>query len=246
MILRTKVISKGDTFTNPIRATDGSEPYIVYAGGYYYLVTISSTDVELSRATTLEGLKSSTKRVARNPQDEITYHNQLTTNWSIDGTVLRFNDWGSYLVFSCFNGGSLQSLCIAPLESPTSIGSTSIISTPASAWEDHDGSVNEVTATLYYGDEIYLTFSASSSWPNYYSLGILTWERRGSVLSIADRNYGPGNNGSHRFFTSPNGSQIWTVFHADANPAGACDSTRYTMDAQFYATCYTDCFYWPR
>jgi hypothetical protein len=32
-----------------------------------------------------------------------------------------------------------------------------------------------------------------------------------------------------RFFTSPDGTQIWNVFNADANPAGACDSTRYTM-----------------
>jgi hypothetical protein len=31
------------------------------------------------------------------------------------------------------------------------------------------------------------------------------------------------------FFTSPDGTQIWNVFNADANPAGACDSTRYTM-----------------
>jgi hypothetical protein len=32
-----------------------------------------------------------------------------------------------------------------------------------------------------------------------------------------------------RFFTSPDGTQIWNVFNADANSAGACDSTRYTM-----------------
>jgi hypothetical protein len=32
-----------------------------------------------------------------------------------------------------------------------------------------------------------------------------------------------------RFFTSPDGMQIWNVFNADANPAGACDSTRYNM-----------------
>jgi hypothetical protein len=33
----------------------------------------------------------------------------------------------------------------------------------------------------------------------------------------------------NRFFTSPDGTQIWNVFNADANPDGACDPTRYTM-----------------
>ena len=52
-----------DTYSNPIRATDGSDPFIVYTGGYFYLLTTTWTDVEISRATTLEGLKTSTKKV---------------------------------------------------------------------------------------------------------------------------------------------------------------------------------------
>lgn len=32
-----------------------------------------------------------------------------------------------------------------------------------------------------------------------------------------------------RFFQSPDGTEIWNVYHADANSAGACDGTRYTM-----------------
>ena len=28
------------------------------------------------------------------------------------------------------------------------------------------------------------------------------------------------------FFQSPDGTQIWNVYHADANSAGACDGTR--------------------
>lgn len=141
------------------------------------------------------------------PWDTFTYKGQLTSQWGIDGTVLRFNSWGNYLAHSCFNGGSLQSLCLAPLTSPTSIGAVSIISTPASAWEEHGGSVNEAPAALYYGGKTYLTFSASSCWTNYYSLGLLTWDgvtdpaksaawsKKGPVLSSAHGNYGPGSNG---------------------------------------------------
>jgi hypothetical protein len=35
-----------------------------------------------------------------------------------------------------------------------------------------------------------------------------------------------------RFFTSPDGTETWNVYHADANSAGACDGTRYTMAAK--------------
>ncbi|KAH8669565.1 arabinofuranosidase [Tricladium varicosporioides] len=242
-------------------------------GGYYYLLTTTWTDVSISRATTLNGLKTSTKKVVYStttasrccnvwspeahyfdgvwyiyytgvstdlngqrvhvlvggatPWDTYTYRGQLTSQWGIDGTVLRFNAWGNYL-----------SLCIAPLTSPTAIGTTSIISTPAAAWEIHGGSVNEAPAALYHGGKTYLTFSESSCWTNYYALGLLTWDgstdptksaawsKKGPVLSSANGNYGPGSNG---FFTSPDGTQIWNTFNADANSAGACDSTRYTM-----------------
>lgn len=51
------------TYSNPIRDPDGSDPFIVYTGGYYYFLTTTWTDVEITRATTLEGLKTGTKKV---------------------------------------------------------------------------------------------------------------------------------------------------------------------------------------
>jgi GH43 family beta-xylosidase len=62
-------LARASTYPNPIRATDSSNPFIVYTGGYYYLLTTSWTNVEISRATTLEGLKSSTKKVV-NPHKQ--------------------------------------------------------------------------------------------------------------------------------------------------------------------------------
>lgn len=32
-----------------------------------------------------------------------------------------------------------------------------------------------------------------------------------------------------RFFQSPDGTEIWNVYHATSNSAGACDGSRYTM-----------------
>jgi len=55
--------SNASTYSNPIFNPQGSDPFIVYTGGYYYLLTTTWTDVEMSRSTTLEGLKTSTKKV---------------------------------------------------------------------------------------------------------------------------------------------------------------------------------------
>ncbi|RDW84951.1 putative glycoside hydrolase family 43 [Coleophoma cylindrospora] len=270
------------TYSNPIRSPDGSDPFIVYTGGYYYFLTTTWTDVEITRATTLEGLKTGTKKVVYStstasrccnvwspevhyingvwyiyytagisadltgqrinvltggatPWDTFTYTGQLFGQWSIDATVLRFTT-GNYLVFSCM-ANSQQCLCIAPLNTPTSLGTVEVLSYPTNAWEQVGAAVNEAPAALYHGGKTMLTYSASYCWTASYQLGLLTWNggdpmlraswvKTGPVFSSANGNYGTGSNG---FFTSPDGTQIWNVFNADSNSAGACDSTRYTM-----------------
>jgi hypothetical protein len=51
------------TYSNPIRNPEGSDPFIVYTGGYYYLLRTTWTDVSISRATMLNSLKSATQKV---------------------------------------------------------------------------------------------------------------------------------------------------------------------------------------
>lgn len=51
------------TFTNPLRKVDGSDPFIVYSEGFYYLMTTTWKDVSLTRAKTLEGLKKGETKV---------------------------------------------------------------------------------------------------------------------------------------------------------------------------------------
>lgn len=46
------------TFTNPLKQKDGSDPHIAWSGGYYYLMTTTWTDLRITRATTLGGLKT--------------------------------------------------------------------------------------------------------------------------------------------------------------------------------------------
>ncbi|CAI4218380.1 unnamed protein product [Parascedosporium putredinis] len=161
---------------------------------------------------------------------------KLTDHWGIDGTILRFPD-KMYFVYSCFSPRGLQSLCIAPMNSPTSIGAYKILSEPTLSWETVDTPVNEGAAAMYHGGKTFLAYSASFCWTSSYQLGLLTykgsgdpteassWTKTGPNFSSANGNYGTGHNG---FFQSPDGTEIWNVYHATPNSAGACDGNRYT------------------
>lgn len=50
------------TYTNPLKNPNGSDPFIVYDGGYYYLTTTTWTDIQVTRAKTLNGLKTGEKK----------------------------------------------------------------------------------------------------------------------------------------------------------------------------------------
>ncbi|KAF8074863.1 Arabinanase/levansucrase/invertase [Lyophyllum atratum] len=45
-------------FQNPIKATDGSDPFMVFHQGYYYLTSTTWTNIKITRATTIAGLKT--------------------------------------------------------------------------------------------------------------------------------------------------------------------------------------------
>lgn len=272
------------SFSNPLKQTDGSDPHIVWTGGYYYLMTTTWTNLQITKAKTIEGLKTGERRTvwtdsnaSRNanmwapelhyfdgvwyiyytaghsanldlqrphvlkggadPFQPYSYLSTLTSVWGIDGSIVRFSKWGNYFVWSCMSN-KLQSLCIAPLTSPGKIGATKVLSTPTESWERNGAPVMEGAAAMYYGGKTYLTYSASYCWTAQYSLGLLTWNgsgdpslgtswaKSGPVFTSANSNYGPGHNG---FFTSPDGKEIWNVFHATGNSNGACDGNRYTM-----------------
>ncbi|ORY56834.1 glycosyl hydrolase family 43 protein [Pseudomassariella vexata] len=275
-------------WVNPIRSPTGSDPFMVYSGGYYYLMTTTWTDVEVARSTTVAGLKTAARKVVYStttasrccnvwapevhylgglwyiyytagegddldgqrlhvlkggatPYDTFTYAAQLTTEWAIDASILRFNTYGNYLMFSCFHGVTYQSICLQQLGSDyiSLTGSISVISQPTESWEIVSYPVNEGPAALYFGGKTYISYSASYCWSPSYCLGLLTWDgstaptsasawtkSSGCVLSSANGNYGTGHNS---FFQSPDGSQTWIAYHATSNSAGACDDSRYTM-----------------
>jgi len=67
IILLSALISTvwGEKFTNPLRKKDGSDPWITFnnADKYYYLLTTTWKDVQITRARTLNGLKTGEKKV---------------------------------------------------------------------------------------------------------------------------------------------------------------------------------------
>lgn len=79
------------TYSNPIRNPDGSDPFIVYTGGYYYLLTTTWKDIEISRATTIQGLKTSTKKVVYST----TVSSRCCNVWSPEVHYLN-NKWYIY------------------------------------------------------------------------------------------------------------------------------------------------------
>lgn len=50
-------------FTNPLKDPNGSDPFIVHDNGFYYLTTTTWTNVQITRATTIAGLKTATPTV---------------------------------------------------------------------------------------------------------------------------------------------------------------------------------------
>ena len=50
------------SFTNPLMTKDGSDPFIVYADGYYYLMTPTWSNLQITRAATLGGLKTGERK----------------------------------------------------------------------------------------------------------------------------------------------------------------------------------------
>ncbi|KAL7276386.1 hypothetical protein RUND412_000624 [Rhizina undulata] len=276
--------AKCDTFTNPLKNPNGSDPHMVYTGGYFYLTSTTWSNIQITQSSTLEGLKTATPTVVwtdttasragnfwapeihyidsvwyiyytagtatccdnQRPHvlkggssvlDTYSYLGELSDVWGIDGTILRFPDQ-MYFVWSRFSDSGLQSLYIAEMTNPYTIGTPYLLSEPTNSWETVEAAVNEGPAAMYHGGNTYLTFSASYCWSTSYQLGLLTWDgsgdplleaswtKTGPVFSSANGNLGTGHNG---FFESPDATEIWNVYHATEVSTGSCDGNRYTM-----------------
>jgi GH43 family beta-xylosidase len=177
-----------------------------------------------------------------------------TDRWAIDPSI--FEDAGQlYVIWSGWEGAvnGAQNIYIARMKNPWTIdGVRSRISAPQYPWEkvgDLDTGANGVIAMphvdvnegpeiLTHGSRIFLIYSASGCWTNYYELGMLTATSGSDLLNPASwvksdhsvfrespqaQAFGTGHN---TFFTSPDGTEQWLLYHANPAANQGCGSHR--------------------
>ncbi len=169
--------------------------------------------------------------------------------WAIDGSVFEYKDqW--YMIWSGWEGNTngQQNIYIARLKNPWTIESKRVmISFPQYTWEKHGDlpgqnpshvNVNEGPQILMHEDDVFLIYSASGCWTDFYSLGMLTLVNKNNLLEAASWKKHPepvfqGSKensvyaaGHNSFFRSPDGKEYWILYHANSAPGQGCGGHR--------------------
>ncbi|MFT3702894.1 MAG: glycoside hydrolase family 43 protein [Agriterribacter sp.] len=170
--------------------------------------------------------------------------------WAIDGDVFQYKgQW--YMIWSGWEGdvNGQQNIYIAKLKNPWTIdGNRVCISKPLYDWEtigDLKGdlnlphvNVNEGPQSLIHGNDLFIVYSASGCWTDFYALGLLRFRGGDNLLdatawkknpvpvfkqSKENNVFAPGHNS---FFKSPDGSEDWILYHGNASPGLGCGKYR--------------------
>ena len=186
-------------------------------------------------------------------QGEWTFKGKIADSsdkWAIDGSVFQHKaQW--YMIWSGWEGdvNKQQDIYIAKLKNPWTIDGKRVrISSPVFDWERHGDlndvnnpphvAVNEGPQILRNKDHLFIVYSASGCWTDYYGLGLLrftgkenlldssSWEKSTEPVfttSLEDKVFAPGHNS---FFTSPDGKEDWILYHANNEPGLGCGRNR--------------------
>ncbi|MBD1387442.1 glycoside hydrolase family 43 protein [Mucilaginibacter rigui] len=170
--------------------------------------------------------------------------------WAIDGSI--FEHKGQlYMIWAGWEGdeNGQQDIYIAKMKNAWTIeGKRSKISSPLYDWEKYGDlgkdskpphvNVNEGPEILKHGNKLFLIYSASGCWTDFYALGILTasansdlldarsWKKSAKPVfkkSVKNDVYAPGHNS---FFKSPDGREDWILYHANSKPGQGCGGYR--------------------
>jgi GH43 family beta-xylosidase len=180
-----------------------------------------------------------------------------TDKWAIDVSVFE-NKGKLYIIWAGWEGdkNGEQDIYIAQLKNPWTVGSKRVkISSPKYDWEKYGDlgeksnpphvNVNEGPEILKHGNSLFLIYSASGCWTDYYALGMLSTSTDKNLLdstswaksetpvfkqSIENKVYAPGHNS---FFKSADGKQDWIIYHANSQPGQGCGKERSPRMQQF-------------
>ncbi len=173
-----------------------------------------------------------------------------TNKWAIDASAFE-NKGQKYLIWSGWKDDhdGEQDIFIAHLKNPWTIDSERVeVSSPTYAWE-HVGdlperpalphvNVNEGPEMLEHGDDLFLTYSGSACWTDYYALGVLhakagdnlleakSWTKYDHPFLHQDPVNGVFGTGHNGFFKSPDGKQDWIIYHANSARHEGCGDAR--------------------
>ena len=152
---------------------------------------------------------------------------ELGEEMSIDGTVLETPDGSLYFVYmrNLRFQDSLNTLCIAPMESPTKIsGQPIMISRPQYPWEEF---VNEGPEALVHDGKIMIVYSAHAAHSPNYCLALLICENPDDLLNPASwtkfdvPSFSQGNGvlgpGHASMTVSPDDTVPYLVYHCKSN-----------------------------
>ncbi|HYI32975.1 MAG TPA: family 43 glycosylhydrolase [Glaciibacter sp.] len=160
-----------------------------------------------------------------------------TDAWNIDGAYMELNG-ELFMTWSMFAPDGLQSNYISRMSNPwTATGPMNLLSQPVEDWEVIGQPVNEGPIPLHRDGKTWIVYSASFCGTEDYQLGTLeyvggnadpvlasSWVKsEGPVFSKANGEYGAGHND---FFESPDGTETWNLYHANARPDGGCSRER--------------------
>lgn len=173
-----------------------------------------------------------------------------TDKWAIDASVFQHKGV-LYMIWSGWEGDSNgeQDIYISKMKDPWTLeGKRVRISRPTLQWEQHGDlhdannpphvNVNEGPEFLQHGNRVFLIYSASGCWTEYYALGMLSAKANSNLLdsaawikdplpvfkaSVENGVYAPGHNS---FFRSPDGTEDWILYHANSEPGQGCGRNR--------------------
>jgi GH43 family beta-xylosidase len=186
-------------------------------------------------------------------QGEWTFKGQVTTpddKWSIDADIFE-NKGQYYMIWSGWGGDTngQQNIYIAEMTNPWTVsGKRTRISGSDYDWEKHGDlhdknnpphvNVNEGPQFLKHKNKIFIVYSASGCWTDFYALGLLEASERADLMlasswkkhpqpvfkqSPENKVFAPGHNS---FFKSPDGTEDWILYHANAEPGQGCGRFR--------------------
>jgi GH43 family beta-xylosidase len=149
------------------------------------------------------------------------------------GQILQLHD-RLYLLSEC-----KSNICIAPMSSPISVGTPSVLAVSDENWEylgTNGRSIGNPTP-LYHTDKTFIAYELSfERLFAEHPFGLLTYKGSGDpMLASSWTKSGPLQNVAYRegnltcyselgnFFASPDGSEIWTLYNTDNFSEGCAD-----------------------